>query len=113
MEILIILAFLPLCGAVTGGAIIFLTFRLNYWKNKFYDRDDDFKGVLERAVEAETKKSEIETEMKFQKQTLLMLANSLQNKEIVAVLNDTQVQRIVQCLGQLVSSVDKKPEELN
>ena len=98
---------------VLSITVTVLLFRLTHWKEMFYEKTDLCETLLDRAVEAETEKSRVQSEMEFQKRTLGALANSLNNKEFVAVLNDHQVQHIVGALSQVIASSQTKPSEMN
>lgn len=94
-------------GLVLG--CLYLHSRLSYWRDAYYNRDEDFKEIMNRAILAERESARIVQDIEFQKRTLSLIAR----RDSVAILTDAQVQHVVQSLAQLIMSQTKAPSQMN
>jgi len=101
-----------LIGLFSSGLLLTglgLYSRLAYWRGAYWNRDEDFKEVMNRAIQSEREAATLKSEMEFQKRTLTLIAS----RDSVAILTDGQVQHVVQSIAQLVLSSQKAPSQMN
>jgi hypothetical protein len=98
-----------LSGSVLTLLIGFLYSRVLFWRTQHLELSKLYADVLNKAIMAERRRAEIETEHMYLKNTISQIAG----REVIAVLSDGQMQQLVTMFQQLATAALMKPEMKN
>jgi hypothetical protein len=100
---------LVLASLAVGGLIVWLLQQRSHWRGSYFAEQDAHRDALDRAVEAEVVAADAQQQLDYLKKYIV----SLQNKPVVAILNDSQFSSLVQNVCGFLGTVSMNPKEMS